>query len=61
MTFYIEATTSLKFSGCFEKNHRMKLSKKLNVGWAEQSEAQQNQNVGLYYIQPNLPFTATSL
>ncbi len=26
-----------------------------NVGWAEQSEAQQNQNVGLYFIQPNLP------
>ena len=28
--------------------------KENNVGWAEQSEAQQNQNVGLHCIQPNL-------
>ncbi len=31
------------------------------VGWVEQCEAQQHQTVGLHCIQPNLPFTETTV
>ncbi|OAI11989.1 hypothetical protein A1359_14260 [Methylomonas lenta] len=35
-------------------------AKRQNVGWVEQSEAQQNQIVGFHYIKHNLPFTSIS-
>lgn len=50
-------------AGRFRLHFHAKLrndAKRQNVGWVEQSEAQQNQIVGLHYIQYNLPFTTIS-